>query len=239
MKKLSFGVFVLLCLAGCAPLNQIVMSDLEHPGPQFVVDQTKPDDYPAFLTGEGNIYSCHYGIHYESAKEFHPPKAQMFADLFAKALPEITDHRVVLKRFDVYYNRRLAELAGFGNAMGGAIGAAIASAGNVNKNVFIFKKIILVSDPLSIKHDPTEHQVGCDDAHEGEYYASEITGGNNVVITWLTFDVDGKPYRFKSYYQFQPHGKEKAPQGIAEAIRMTIDGVASKIKLDKVVTRNQ
>ncbi|HET7569154.1 MAG TPA: hypothetical protein VFK96_01025 [Gammaproteobacteria bacterium] len=213
------------------------MSDLAAPSSRFVVDETKPDDYPGFMLGEGNIYSCRYGIHLESADEFHPPKAQMFAEILAQALPGIVHHRVVLKRFDVYFNKRTNTLktangAIIGGIIGGVVGAAIINSGGDNDNVSVFKKIILIRNPLDVKHSPDAHQVGCDNAHEGEYYASDIAPGNDVVVTWLTFEVDSEPYRFESYYQFKPHSEKNAVQrAIPNAIRMTIEGAASKIKL--------
>lgn len=230
MKKLAFGIAVLSSLYGCAPSSQIMMSGLVTPRLRYVVDETKPDDYPSYMFGEGNIYSCRYGIHLESADEFHPPKAQMFASLLAQALPGVTSHQVVLKRFDVYYNRRTATLkSATVGILGGAVGAAVVGSGSTGTNLSTFKKIILIRDPLTVKHSPDEHQVGCDNAHEGEYYASYITKGNNVVVTWLTFDVDAEPYRFESYYEFRPSNKEEVAKGVSEAIRMTIEGAAAQV----------
>ncbi len=232
MRRIAFCAAMIIGLSGCATLQHTVtMPGLKRFRSDYVVDRSKPDDYPGFLAGEGNIYSCRYGIHYETPDEFHPPRAQMFAALLAKSLPGVTRHRVVLRRFDVYFNYRLAMLHVAGGAIGGIIGGAIAQSGDVNKNVFTFKKIILVTDPLQIRHNPKEHQVGCDNAHEGEYYASEITGGNDVIVTWLSFDVDGMPYQFESYYQFQPNGRGSVAAAIAEAIRMTIEGAATKVSL--------
>ena len=232
MRRIACCAALIIGLSGCATLQHTVaMPGLRRFKSDYVVDQSRPDDYPSFLAGEGNIYSCRYGIHYETPGEFHPPRAQMFAALLAKSLPGIARHRVVLRRFDVYFNYRLAMLHIAGGAIGGIVGRAIAQSGEVNKNVFTFKKIILVTDPLQIKHDPKEHQVGCDNAHEGEYYASEITGGNDVVVTWLSFDVDKVPYQFESYYQLQPDNQSSIALGIAEAIRMTIEGAATKVRL--------
>src|SRR5579863_9048845 len=90
----------LLVLGGCAVMNKpISMTDLRPPVQQYVEDQSPDDDYPGLLTGEGNDYSCRYGIHFESKEEYTPPKAQLFADLLAQDLPAITTHKVVLQRF--------------------------------------------------------------------------------------------------------------------------------------------
>lgn len=231
MRRIGLCAAAIATLSGCAIQHAVVMPGLQQPVTGYVVDESKPDDYPGFGVAEGNIYSCRYGIHYQTPEEYKPPRAQMFADILAAASPDITKHHVVLKRFDVYFNQRLGMLHMAGGLIGGLVGYGIARSGEVNKNVFTFKKILVVSDPLQFKHDPKEHQVGCDNAHEGEYYSSEISGGNDVVVTWLSFDVDNVPYQFASYYQFQPDTQAKIAAGISEAIQMTIEGAASKVDL--------
>ena len=117
---------------------------------RYVVDKTKPDSYPGFLAAQGNDMSCRYGIHYQTAKEFSPPKAKMFAALLAQDLPSITSHRVVLERFDVYENNRLHALHAVGAAMGGGlISAALESAAHQNKNVFTTDKLIVDTRPAA------------------------------------------------------------------------------------------
>jgi hypothetical protein len=228
MKSAIVGLFAIV-LVGCASLDhKVAMTNLQQPSSHFLVDETKPDDYPSFAAGEGNIYSCRYGIHYQSADEFDPPKAEIFAALLAEQLPSIVNHNVELERFDVFLNQRLKYLHMVGRGMGGAVGEAIASVGTVNLNVYTFKKIQIDSSPGTVVH-LEENMVGCDNAFEGEYYASEISGGHDVVVTWLKFRVDETTYHFKTYYQFQPADDVEATNGVAEAIRMSIEGIAPKI----------
>jgi hypothetical protein len=82
-----------------------------------------------------------------------------------------------------------------------------------------------------VNRHPGENQVGCDNRHEGEYYPSEISGGHDVVVTWLKFTVDNQPYYFKTFYQFQPDGKDQIMAGIREAVEMSINGIAPRIQL--------
>jgi len=225
-----------IALAGCTVMdNQVKMDDLQKPSAPFLVDEATPDRYPAYLAAEGNDLSCRYGIHHESAAEFSPQKAQLFAALLAQALPSIVSHKVVLKQFDVYYNHRLRTLHALGSGgVGGFVGAAIGGqneqAAHQNISVFTVDKVLIDADPEVNRH-PGENQVGCDNRHEGEYYPSEISGGHDVVVTWMKFTVDERPYYFRSFYQFTPEGKVMIADGIKEALQMSINGIAPKIKL--------
>ena len=235
---MRLGILALLMsvlLSGCSVMDhQITMQSLP-PTQQYVIDKTKPDDYPSFLAAEGNDLSCRYGIHHESNEEFVPPKAQQFAALLAQALPPITSHKVVLQRFDVYYNHRLRALhklgtGGIGGIVGAAIGESTDLAAHQNMGVVTFEKLLIDTKP-EVDRYPGMNQVGCDNEHEGEYYPSEISGGHDVVVTWLKFTVDEQPYYFKTFYQFQPPDKAKINAGIKEAIQMSVKGVAKRIQL--------
>lgn len=230
---LSFLVLGVLGLSGCAALNDpVTMGDLQAPAQQFLADQTQPDDYPSFMAGEGSDFSCRYGIHFETKDEFSPPKAQLFADLLAQDLPAITSHKVVLQRFDVYYNMRLKLLHDLGNTgLGGIIGSTMAEqAAYQNMGVLVFDKLIMDTNPEVDRH-PGENQVGCNNAHEGEYYPMEISGGFDVVVSWFKFTVDGRPYEFRTFYQVQPQDKAARLAGIDEAIRMSVQGISKRIQL--------
>jgi hypothetical protein len=225
-----------LALAGCTVMdNQVKMDELQKPTAAYLIDKTGPDKYPAYLAAEGNDLTCRFGIHHESAAEFSPPKAQLFASLLAQALPSIVSHKVVLEQFDVYYNHRLKTLHALGSGgLGGALGAAVASgneqAAHQNSSVFTVDKVLIDSDPEVNRH-PGENQVGCDNRHEGEYYPTEISGGHDVVVTWMKFTVDERPYYFRSFYQFTPDGKAMIADGIKEALQMSVKGIAPKINL--------
>jgi hypothetical protein len=233
-------LIIALCgavLAGCSTLDHPVsMAEVAPPAQKFVTDNTKPDDYPGYLAGEGNDFGCRYGIHHQATADFDPPKAQVFAALLARARPEILSHQVVLDRFDVYLNRRLHMLhilgsGGVGGAVGAAIGQANEGAARQNASVFAVDKLILDTDPETNRH-PGQNQVGCDNQHEGEYYPSEISGGHDVVVTWLRFSVDGKPYHLRTFYQFQPEfDKARIAAGIKEAMTLSVQAVAPRIEL--------
>jgi len=237
MRRAALAVLLMSGVTGCATMSHSVKYEqLDASSGAYVQDETKPDAYPGFLAAEGNIYSCRYGIHHQSREEFEPPKAEVFAKLMAKHQPTVTSRRVVLQRFDVYYNHRLKALgtgtAAAGGAVGGAVGATIQSSGQsaaaVNRDVFTFKKIVIDPDPLR-KQDATEHWVGCDDEHEGEYSARTVSGGSDVVVTWLQFTIDGTPYHFRSFYQFQPEKQGDVEAAIAAAVALTVEGISPRI----------
>jgi hypothetical protein len=236
MRSWVVAIACTISMAGCALQDHKVTVDgLQQQAPSFMVDQTKPDGYPVFLAGEGNDLSCRYGIHHESASEFSPPRAQLFAGLMVQALPSITTHKVVLERFDVYYNHRLRALhvlgsGGLGGIVGGMIQDANERAAHQNISVFTFDKLLIDTDPEKDRH-PGENQVGCDNRHEGEYYPSEISGGHDVIVTWLKFAVDDHPYYFRTFYQFQPDGKIDVSSGIKDALQMSIQGIAPRVQL--------
>lgn len=216
-------------MSGCATLGEkVVFGDVSRDSAAYVVDATGPDDYPSSMAAEANIYSCRYGIHHQSSGQFDPPKAVVFGSILGHEIPGITTRLVVLERFDVYHNYRLRLLNVAGTGMGGAVGAAIASVGRVNEHVFTFEKLQVDMNPGS-SSIPGENMVGCDNGNEGEYYASRISAGHDVVVTWLEFTVDSTALRMRTFYQFQPATKADVAAGIDEAVRMSIRAAASRV----------
>jgi hypothetical protein len=229
MVRTMMAVLALAGLGGCASVNnKVVLPGGDTAGPLALTDATGADTYPGFLVAEGNIYSCRYGIHHQSREEFVPDKARTFAVLLKNAAPGLDLRRVVLERFDVYHNYRLKALSRVGQGAGGVIGDALVRAGRVNEDVFTFDKLIIDPRPGQSRHEG-ENVVGCDDRQEGDYYASQISGGHDVIVTWLGFRVDDTPYLIKSYYQFQPETKPQVVQAIGDAMRMTVAGAASRL----------
>ena len=233
-KLLVFVTLLVLgALSGCITLPAFQMSGLDAGKGSFVVDKTKPDSYPAVGIAEGNIYSCRAGIRFIKAERFVPPKAATFGALLAKELPEITFHRVVLERFDVYQNYRLRSLSGT-RVMGGGVMAAVASAADhKNNKTMDLQNFSIKSNPGDGRWKPGENQVGCDGRGEGEYYASEVNGGHDVIVTWLNFSVDDKPYSFRSAYQYQfdESSSRTGDDKVMKAIELTVAATAAEISL--------
>lgn len=201
------------------------MSALPPSSVGFVTDATQPDDYPAFLAGEGNTYSCRFGIHHMKRDEFTPPKEQIFEALLAKELPEAKTRRVILERFDVYQNGQLAMLRAVNDIVVSQYGGWKYILPNAPAN----ERTLLETNP-QVPAPKGTWMVGCDDNAEGAYNGAYAQRGHNVIVTWLAFKIDGAPFVFRSNYQHKAKDKAELSQVIDRALRATIWGVAQRIR---------
>lgn len=229
-----------LLISGCTTLQKVDMSDLPSADREFVTSKIEADNYPGFLTGEGNIYSCRYGIHYMREKEFEPSKSQIFSGLLTKYLPESSGHEVTLNRFDVYYNWRLRALeaagpavgAALGGVLGAAIGSEISNSANQKQGTFVFEDLVIELDPENIPVDEDARYVGCKGKHEGDYKVGLVSGGHDVVITWLNFNIGAQKYSYKTYYQTQLDESGGMPQSVEAALEKTFAAISENIVLE-------
>ncbi|WP_152982485.1 hypothetical protein [Stenotrophomonas humi] len=215
-----------ILLNGCAAnlRRDLVVPNLAQPAAPFVVDATTQDEKRAFLAAEGNIYSCWYGIHQLSQKEFTPPKAKMFESMLAGAVPEVVTHRVVLERFDVFHNVQ----------------------GNLSRSARTAASAVLYMNPANyiVRVDPSEsfwferdpyarrggRAVGCMEGEDGSYFERDVITGHAVIVVWVKFRVDDVPFAFKSYYQHQAIDKASVAQATDVALKETMQGVAEKLR---------
>jgi hypothetical protein len=230
MKRVLL-ILVVLSLCGCTPPGSIVKFEQQPQATgSYVSSAMQPDNYPSFPLGEGNIYSCRYGIHYYAADEFSPSKLQVFSALLASEKPAITSHKVELNRFDVYRNWRLRLLSRAGSSMGGALGYGIArNADEKNNPTASLPPFLIQEHPGNGRSNDQENQIGCDGKAEGEYYPSQVNGGSDVIVTWLSFTVDGKAYDFRSTYQFHFDAEGGNDKAVRTAVTTTIKEAAAKI----------
>jgi len=221
-----------LLLCACGPKSAIKVDVATSVDSSYLSDATRPDDYPTYLAGEGNIYGCRYGIHFYARGEFTPAKTVLVTGLLASARPEIVKHRVRLDRFDVYYNYQPRLRGTAGAVIGGQVGREIARSGSAGGtaqgNVEAF---VLEENPERATTDKTDAVIGCAGKAEGEYFVSQASAGADVVVIWLDLDVDGKAYRFRSRYQVvfdRNVGREAVVQ---TALQTTVRDVARKLVL--------
>jgi len=230
-KKLLLAPVLIILLSGCVATAPVNMQGLTSPK-SFLVSDIKNVDYPGFLAAAGNIYSCRYGIYYKTPSEFNPPRDVIFAGLLYKYLPVIEKHKVVLTQFDVYYNTRLKQLHNASGALGGGVASSIALDASRRGNYgFMDKNLLVDSVPETFPFKTEEVSVGCDNANEGEYFPSRVSGGHDVVVSWFKFSIDGKEYHFRSLYQFQPETKDAIQEGVAKAIDRSLREISSKLKI--------
>lgn len=223
-------VAAIAALPGCMPARPLVVEVPDATGVE-VVDRTTPDDYPGFAGAEGNIYSCRYGIRHVASTEFQPPRAQQLAAMFAANAPSTQGATVELERFDVYENYRLRGLHNAGQMIGGGIGAAISSTGDDTAKYFRAENLLLERNPDAKAKGPDgENAVGCDHRGEGEYYASQMSGGHDVAVTWLRFRIGDRAFSYRVFHQFQGETLEERRAKLAEAIANSVRAVAEDVE---------
>jgi hypothetical protein len=228
-KTFFFIAIISLVMVGCKVTPPVKIEGLEVNKP-YLIDSSKELDYPGFMAGAGNIYSCRYGIYYKRSDEFTPTKDIVFSGLLSKYLPNIETHKVELFRFDVFYNKRLKQLQA-ASYMGGIAGMMAADAAKRGFYGFMTEDLLVDSVPETYPLKTDEISVGCDDHNEGEYFPSRVSGGHDVVVIWLKFEIDEKPYHFRTLYEFQPSTEEAIQNGIGKAIESSIARIASKIEI--------
>lgn len=192
------------------------------------------DDYPSFMAGAGNIYTCRYGINFLASDKFTPPKEHVFAAYLTKHRPDVNLSQVKLKRFDLYHNQRLELLDKAGSSViGGAVGAAISANALSHQTGFSDKKLRLYDLTQSGYTVAGENAVGCDGRREGEYYASRVTGGSNVIVSWFDFEYAGKQHSYRTTFEFQNEGSgimnEYVQEAVATAMESSIRGFANRL----------
>ena len=231
MDKIAWLMLALM-VAGCTPKTVIRLDNDngKEAMPSYVRDETGPDRYPSFITGEGNIYGCRYGIHAYAKSEFDPPKQEMFARLLAKEKPSIASRAVRLKRFDVYRNYRVRLVDRAGNDIGGVIVPGQAKKMEAQHNPAATSEAFsLQQEPGNGRGDATENQIGCDGAGEGEYFPSQVAPNRDVIVIWLSFSVDGIPYNFRSMLQFGYVSLAANDRAVLYAIHETMRAIAEKL----------
>jgi len=224
---------------GCASHIPIKMEGLQLVSIDSMQNNLSEDSYPGMMIASGNIYSCRYGIDIVRSEAFTPSKAMIFAALIKDNIPEIDLKTVSLKRFDVYFNRRLGALADAANlhvpitTSSGLVvvgGSTPAPRGSGDTD------FILDTIPETYPIRTTENAVGCDGENEGEYYSSRTSAGIGAIVTWLEFSVSRKEYHFRSVYQIQLTSEADSPLNnknqFDESIKKTIREISIKILQD-------
>ena len=146
-----------------------------------------------------------------------------FEKLLFKYKKGIENHKIVLKQFDVYDNKRSSLLP---SVIGGLIGAVLTSSSD---NTEVENPLILdvVHKDYPIKTE--ENAVGCDNEMEGEYYESRIPKGYDAIVSWFKFSVDGEEYHYRVVYPYYKEDKRKVNEIVADGIEKSIELIATKI----------
>ena len=130
----------------------------------------------------------------------------------------------------MYHNNRLAllDLAGT-SVIGGVVGSIISDRARQNQTGFSRTKLHAY-DLNKIGYTVAgENAVGCDGKNEGEYYASKITGGSSVIVSWFDFDYKGNNYRYRTTFEVEAEGKKTSKSDVQNAVQTALESSISNI----------
>ncbi|PCI02161.1 MAG: hypothetical protein COB79_02830 [Zetaproteobacteria bacterium] len=102
-------VGLLLVSMGCVKKTVTFENTTELKSYSFKFLDSHKSDATSFLTENGNIYSCMYGVEAVSEEDIKPNKTLILKNYLENRLKAALTNKVVeLKRFDIYYNTQKA-----------------------------------------------------------------------------------------------------------------------------------
>ena len=99
-----------LVLCGCSPLPVVHVQEAPLPAQDKLTftDQRVATDESSFMTGEGNVASCHYAIERKKDKILDPDAMTLLHSYLSnKVFTDGQPHAVVVTRFEIYINRHI------------------------------------------------------------------------------------------------------------------------------------
>lgn len=227
MRLLSI-VGASLIVSACSVGPEISIKEIPASFRSAINADITADNYPAFMAAEGNIYSCRYGIGLVTGEKFSPAKEHIFAAYIKKFRPDINVSQIKLTQVDIYFNQRLQllDMAG-ASVIGGAVGAAISNQARSNQTGISDRKLRLYDLVTTDYVVPGENAIGCDGNEEGEYYASRVTGGSSVIVSWFSFEYGGKFHRYRTTYETQTEKPVTTNEDKQQAIQLALESSIS------------
>lgn len=208
-----------LILSGCTinPPQNLSLSGTPQSN-SFVTDDREDLDYPGYMAGEGNIYSCHYGIAYFEDELLNPKPISILEHHLIQNHPEISKNNVSVNRFDIFYNWKEPLMQVAKHSVAGALSG-------VTGNTWVAKE------------GPLEGEIiGCENENLGEYYRSEVPVGYAAMVTYLDLNVDSRVIKVRNVTPIMVDGvplKKELSPWIDKAIVNTF------IELDKQISEKQ
>ncbi|WP_237065161.1 hypothetical protein [Microbulbifer guangxiensis] len=229
-----------ITVSSCASIEfPVAVMGLDGGTKATIKDETRDLDYPSQLASTSNIYSCRYGISYKSGKELMPSRADIFGELLARNRPDLMQTEVTLTRFDVFYNNRLQALAIGGQQLGGGLGQVLTEASLGAIDTPAAKNFLIDSLPEDYPKQLKENAVGCDGRGEGEYYSSRLTGGSQVFVTWLDFEVNAQEYSFRTVYSFDLDDEYTLLHAFTDAMEKTMSAAGARVEASPDVSQEK
>jgi hypothetical protein len=172
-----------LLTTACMPTRLIVLTVPPSSSASIkVVDHRVGKEDRSFLSAQGNIYSCLYGISRIKESETLPERLDYLRSVINGSSVQDAVHVITITRFDIYVNSQ-AELKdsmpstitpASGSFAAGAVQGAVGAAAKHNGAV-----------------------VGCEGTDTGEYAADEREEHGRPVIVYLDGEADGKPFKIR------------------------------------------
>ncbi|MEP1553022.1 hypothetical protein, partial [Paraglaciecola sp.] len=160
--------------------------------------------------------------------ELPQKKALVAAKAWVSLYLTLDKNRMIYMSYYPYKRLKQLQAASY---IGGIAGMMAANAAKRGYYGFMTDDLLVDSVPETYPLKTDEISVGCDNHNEGEYFPSRVSGGHDVVVIWLKFEIDERPYHFRTLYEFQPFTEEAIQNGIGEAIESSISRIASKIEI--------
>jgi len=200
-RRISANAILILSISimGCSMHKPIVIENTGTTHNISIEDARKKVDYPGYLTGEGNIYSCHYGIHLYRENEIIPSKLVLLQSSLEQKF-NLKGADITLNRFEIYSNMDPFAGASAAGLAGGLIGLGIyevLSTDVAGASEAIYqegKEIDLNRGTLS----------GCDSGQSkiqhGEFYVREVLDQHVAIVTYLNIYINGAFLKLRSVY---------------------------------------
>jgi len=177
-------LITLLLLSACAfSVNKVARisgSDSKLDYSYTLIDRRVEEKRGFFMAGQGNVYSCEYGIYPIGDKELVPDRLTYLGNyLEINARQHVMGKKVEVKRFSIYQNKQ------------GTYKKALARTEVVDG---------LIGD---VVRDVATYQgpvLGCEGTETGEYYLDELQQGGNPLVIYLTVQIAAGIYKVRGVY---------------------------------------
>lgn len=216
--NLTLALVLTSAISGCSinpPQNLSLPGNSQNSS--FVTDNRQELDYPSYMAGEGNIYSCHYGIAYYSDELLNPKPISILEHHLIENYPELRKSNISVNRMDIFYNWKEPLMQVAKRSVAGAL---TGSTGHT----------------WVAKEGPIQAEViGCEDESLGEYYRSEVPVGHAAMVTYLDMIVDSRIIKIRNVTPIivdeLPRKKDLSPW-IDKAIENTLIELDNRLEIN-------
>ena len=200
------------CAASVNKTATISGSDQKLDYSYTLIDERKEDKRGSFLTEQGNIYSCQYGIFPIAEKQLVPDRLTYLGNyLEINARQQVRGKKVEVKRFAIYQNKQ--------GSLKKSLSTVSVGQGLV---VDVVRDIATTPGPV----------IGCAGTNTGEYHANELSQGGSPLVIYLNVSIASKMYRIRTVYPMLEPTNDNAQWSkfVKGGIDVALGKMASEIK---------